>query len=111
MFLASNVYIKEVLLFLALLKILIFFLSLFRNMNDAQALGNEKTDCSGFSWIVSIMVNGFSECQSGCFIDSASQWEEQTHLAGILPTAKTAPRIYQPSGDFTMCLRGTHTSI
>lgn len=41
--------------------------------------------CSGFSWIVSIMVNGFSKCQSSCFIDLASQRGEQTHLDGILP--------------------------
>lgn len=43
------------------------------------------SDCSGFSWIVSIMVNGFSKCQSSCFIDLASQRGEQTHLDGILP--------------------------
>lgn len=43
------------------------------------------SDCSGFSWIVSIMVNGFSKCQSSCFIDLASQRGVQTHLDGILP--------------------------
>lgn len=61
------------------------------HMWDVLALENEKTDCSGFSWIVSIMVNGFSKCQSNCFIDLASQRGEQTHLDGILLTAKTPP--------------------
>lgn len=43
------------------------------------------------------MVNGFSKCQSSCFIDLASQWGEQTHLAAISPTAKTSPCIYKPN--------------
>lgn len=67
------------------------------HMWDAPALENERTDCSGFSWIVSIMVNGFSKCQSSCFIDLASQWGEQTHLDGILLTAKTAQCIHKPN--------------
>lgn len=65
------------------------------HMWDVLALENEKTDCSGFSWIVSIMVNGFSKCQSSCFIDLASQRGEQTHLDGKLLTAKTAPCIHK----------------
>lgn len=64
---------------------------------DVLALENERTDCSGFSWIVSITVNGFSKCQSSCFIDLASQWGEQTHLDGILLTAKTAQCIHKPN--------------
>lgn len=39
------------------------------------------------------MVNGFSKCQSSCFIDLASQREEQTNLAGILQTAEMLPCI------------------
>lgn len=66
-------------------------------MRDVLALANEKTDCSGFSWIVSIMVNGFSKCQSSCFIDLASQRGEQTHLDGISLTAKTAPCVHRPN--------------
>lgn len=66
-------------------------------MWDVLALENEKTDCSGFSWIVSIMVNGFSKCQSNCFIDLPSQRGEQTHLDGILLTAKTPPCIRKPN--------------
>lgn len=61
------------------------------------ALQNERPDCSGFSWIVSIMVNGFSKCQSSCFIDLASQRGEQTHLDGISPSAKTAQRVRKPN--------------
>lgn len=61
------------------------------------ALESEKTDCSGFSWIVSIMVNGFSKCQRSCFIDLGSQRGEQTHLVGILLTAGTSPCIFKPN--------------
>lgn len=43
------------------------------------------------------MVNGFSKCQSSCFIDLASQRGEQTHLDGISPTAKTAQRVREPN--------------
>lgn len=43
------------------------------------------------------MVNGFSKCQSSCFIDLASQRGEQTHLDGISPTAKTAQRVRKPN--------------
>lgn len=39
------------------------------------------------------MVNGFSKCQSSCFIDLASLREEQTNLAGILQTAEMLPCI------------------
>lgn len=65
------------------------------HMWNVLAPGNEKADCSGFSWIVSIMVNGFSKCQSSCFIDFASESEEQTHLAGILLTAAAQPCIHK----------------
>lgn len=43
------------------------------------------------------MVNGFSKCQSSCFIDLASQRGEQTHLDGISPTARTAQRVRKPN--------------
>lgn len=77
-----------------------------------MALENEKTDCSGFSWIVSIMVNGFSKCQSSCFIDLASQWGEQTHLDVILLTAKAAPHIHKPNQEemwISLCPFVIHT--
>lgn len=69
------------------------------------------SDCSGFSWIVSIMVNGFSKCQSSCVIDLASQRGEQTHLDGILPVLprrlSSARRSHTPNQggnvDFTLC--------
>lgn len=89
--------------------VLIWRLLLFSvyHMWDVLALENEKTDCNGFSWIVSIMVNGFSKCQSSCFIDLASQRGEQTHLDGILLTAKTPPCIHKPNQEemwISLCL-------
>lgn len=48
------------------------------------------------------MVNGFSKCQSSCFIDSVSQREEQTHLAGILLTAGAAGLGESPPEDHVL---------
>lgn len=108
-FLQSNVCIKDSVLCWKNSKNIIFFIDMEiaspfnvfekkkNHMWDALALENEKTNCSGLSWIVSIMVNGFSKCQSSCFIDLASLRAEQTHLDGILLTAKAVPCIHKPN--------------
>lgn len=62
---------------------------------------------------VSIMVNGFSKCQSNCFIDLVSRSGAQTHLDGILLTAKTPPCFCKPNQEgirFQFCATNTSTS-